>query len=207
MKVLGGGGTGAQLVPVTQSVTGLSISSAGREYASSPKLIFQGGGGTGAEGVATIDTTGILTNIVIDDPGQFYQEAPYVLIQGGGGKGAKGRAVIDQGVITNIEIEDPGSGYTTPPSIIFTKLVNVKRVTRNRVSFNSSQFFLMGLVKSLTDTDPTVVLNSTASLPGSGTILINRELIRYTSKSGNSCLLYTSPSPRDATLSRMPSSA
>ena len=188
VKVLGGGGTGAQLVPVTQSVTGLSISSAGREYASSPKLIFQGGGGTGAEGVATIDTTGILTNIVIDDPGQFYQEAPYVLIQGGGGKGAKGRAVIDQGVITNIEIEDPGSGYTNPPSIIFTKLVNVKRVTRNRVSFNSSQFFLMGLVKSLTDTDPTVVLNSTASLPGSGTILINRELIRYTSKSGNRLL-------------------
>ena len=26
-------------------------------------------------------------------------------------------------------------------------------------------------------------------------------------RSGNSCLLYTSPSPRDATLSRMPSSA
>ena len=27
------------------------------------------------------------------------------------------------------------------------------------------------------------------------------------SKGGTSCLLYTSPSPRDATLSRMPSSA
>ena len=29
----------------------------------------------------------------------------------------------------------------------------------------------------------------------------------YTNESSDSCLLYTSPSPRDATLSRMPSSA
>ena len=35
----------------------------------------------------------------------------------------------------------------------------------------------------------------------------NRILIMITSLLGGICLLYTSPSPRDATLSRMPSSA
>ena len=35
----------------------------------------------------------------------------------------------------------------------------------------------------------------------------NGEFIYVTSEGTNSCLLYTSPSPRDATLSRMPSSA
>lgn len=188
VKVLGGGGEGAQLVPVTQSITGLSIISAGREYASSPKLIFQGGGGLGAKGVATIDTTGVVTNIVVDNPGRFYTEPPFVYISGGGGRGAKARAVIDQGEIVDIVITDPGSGYAQPPTVIFTKLVNVKRTTRNRASFNSVTFFLLGLVKSLSDTDTTIVLNSTDSLPGSGTVLINRELIRYTSKSGNRLL-------------------
>ena len=33
------------------------------------------------------------------------------------------------------------------------------------------------------------------------------EFIEFTDNKSNSCLLYTSPSPRDATLSRMPSSA
>ena len=35
----------------------------------------------------------------------------------------------------------------------------------------------------------------------------NRIVAKVTAKSPNPCLLYTSPSPRDATLSRMPSSA
>ena len=34
-----------------------------------------------------------------------------------------------------------------------------------------------------------------------------RERVRDYSEKGKDCLLYTSPSPRDATLSRMPSSA
>ena len=36
---------------------------------------------------------------------------------------------------------------------------------------------------------------------------ILKELSDYISGTYNACLLYTSPSPRDATLSRMPSSA
>ena len=36
---------------------------------------------------------------------------------------------------------------------------------------------------------------------------VDRFMKKYGMGSANSCLLYTSPSPRDATLSRMPSSA
>ena len=42
------------------------------------------------------------------------------------------------------------------------------------------------------------------SAPG---FLVNRALLPYIFKAIEACLLYTSPSPRDATLSRMPSSA
>ena len=38
-------------------------------------------------------------------------------------------------------------------------------------------------------------------------LLGEREQTQYGSKDYKYCLLYTSPSPRDATLSRMPSSA
>ena len=39
------------------------------------------------------------------------------------------------------------------------------------------------------------------------TLQIGGEVVDFSSPGANACLLYTSPSPRDATLSRMPSSA
>ena len=41
---------------------------------------------------------------------------------------------------------------------------------------------------------------------GKNSIVIEKQTNKFVSK-GGTCLLYTSPSPRDATLSRMPSSA
>lgn len=188
VKVLGGQGSGAELRAITQSVTGLSIQDPGREYLIPPKLQFLGGGGVGAKGVATVDPTGIVTNIVIDNPGKFYNEPPFIYISGGAGGGAKAIAKVNQGLITEIEITDPGAGYDSPPNVVFTKLVNVKRTTRNRIAFNSETFFLFGLVKSLSDVDTTIILNDTSYLPGSGSILLGREIIEYTSKSGNKLL-------------------
>lgn len=188
VKVLGGAGQGAELRAVTQSVTGLSIQESGREYATPPRLQFLGGGGIGAKGVATIDPTGIVTDIVIDNPGRFYNEPPFIYITGGAGGGAKAVAQINQGLITNIEITDPGAGYDSAPNIVFTKLVNVKRTARNRISFNAETFFLFGLVKSLDDVETTIILSDATSLPGSGSILLGREIIDYTSKSGNKLL-------------------
>ena len=181
-RILGGQGSGAVGSPIVQTVTGLSLLNQGRSYATPPTLIFEGGGGQGAQGAAEIDTLGKLTRVDIVDPGEFYQEAPFILITGGGGIGAKAEATIAQGAITGINITDPGEGYTSPPNIIFTKLVNLKRKTRARQAFNSSAIYLTGLVKDVTANDTNIYVDSTDAYPGSGQIIINRETITYTSK-------------------------
>ena len=182
-KILGGQGSGAVGTPIVQTVTGLSLLNQGRSYATPPTLIFEGGGGQGAQGAAEIDTLGKVTSVNIVNPGEFYQEAPYILVSGGGGIGAKAQATISQGAITGISITDPGEGYTSVPNIIFTKLVNLKRKTRARQAFNSSAIYLTGLVKDVSANDTNIYVDSTAAYPGSGQIIVNKETITYTSKS------------------------
>ena len=182
-RILGGQGTGALGSPVVQTVTGLSLLNPGRNYATPPTLIFEGGGGQGAQGAAEIDILGKVTNVNIVNPGEFYQEPPYILITGGGGIGAKAIATIDQGAITGITVTEPGVGYTSVPNVIFTKLVQLKRKTRARQAFNSSAIYLTGLIKSVTANDANIYVDSTDAYPGSGSIILNRETISYTSKS------------------------
>jgi hypothetical protein len=182
-RILGGQGSGAVGTPVVQTVTGLSLLGEGRNYQTPPTLIFEGGGGQGAQGAAAIDTTGKVTSITVADAGEFYQEPPYILITGGGGIGAKAVATVDQGIITGITVTDPGSGYTSTPNVIFTKLVNLKRKTRARQSLNSESIYLTGLVKDVTASDAEIFVDSTDAYPGSGEIIVNTETIRYTAKS------------------------
>jgi len=182
-RILGGQGTGALGSPIVQTVTGLSLLNAGRNYATPPTLIFEGGGGQGAQGAAEIDTLGKVTSVNIVNPGEFYQEPPYVLITGGGGIGARAEATISQGSITGINIIEQGVGYTSVPNVIFTKLVQLKRKTRARQAFNSTAIYLTGLVKSVTASDSNIYVDSTDAYPGSGSIILNRETISYTSKS------------------------
>ena len=87
-RILGGQGIGAEGTPTVQTVTGLSLLNGGRSYATPPTLIFEGGGGQGAQGAAAIDTRGKVTSVSIVDGGEFYQEAPSILITGGAGLGA-----------------------------------------------------------------------------------------------------------------------
>ena len=181
-KILGGQGSGAIGTPTVQTVTGLALLDGGRSYATPPTLIFEGGGGQGAQGAAEIDTLGKVTTIAITNAGEFYQEPPFILITGGGGIGAKAEATIDQGVITAINITDPGSGYTSVPNVIFTKLVTLKRKSRARQAFNSSNLYLTGLVKNVTSNDTEIFVDSTDAFPGSGQIILNYETITYTSK-------------------------
>lgn len=185
-KILGGEGTGATVTPVVQTVTGLTLQSDGRGFQLPPSLIFEGGGGQGATGAAQIDVTGKVTNILVNDPGEFYQEPPYILITGGGGIGAKGVAVISQGEVVGINITNPGRGYTSPPNIIFQKLVNLKRIASVRQSYNSTSFFLTGLLRSLTASDTTVYVKSTDAFPGSGSFIIDSETISYATKTSKS---------------------
>ena len=181
-RILGGTGSGATASPVVQTITGLSLLNGGRQYASPPTLIFEGGGGSGAEGAAAIDTLGKVTSISIVDSGEYYQEPPYILINGGGGLGAKAVATISQGSISSITVTDQGKGYTSQPTVIFTKLVNLKRKTRARQAYNSGANYLTGLVKDMTASDTSIYVDSTDAYPGSGKLIINKETISYTSK-------------------------
>ena len=181
-RILGGEGTGADATPTVQTVTGLTLLNPGRNYASAPTVIFEGGGGQNAQGSAKIDTTGKVTSISIVDGGEFYQEPPFILITGGGGIGAKAVAEIDQGSITNIRITEQGEGYTTPPTVVFTRLVNLKRKTRARQANNASNIYLTGLTKSTTSSDTEIFVKNTSSFPGSGEFILGYETISYTSK-------------------------
>ena len=181
-EILGGEGSGAVGIPVTQTVTGLSLLQEGRDFATPPSLFFQGGGGSGATGVAYIDTTGKVTSISVDDGGQFYNEPPFVLIDGGGGLGAKAEAVISQGRVTGINITEAGAGYTSQPNVIFTKLVTLKRQVRNRQSYNSVNFTLTGLTAPMDPDDDQMFVDSTEGFAGSGTLMVGNEIVRYTGK-------------------------
>ena len=183
-RILGGEGTGAAGSAIVQTITGLSLLNNGRDYATPPTLIFEGGGGgQGAQGAAEIDTSGKISSINIVNSGEFYQEPPYILITGGGGIGAKAVADINQGEITGITVTESGKGYTSQPNIIFTKLVNLKRKSRARQAFNSYQIYLTGLIADVTAADSEIYVSSTEAYPGSGSFIINNETVSYTSKS------------------------
>ena len=182
-RILGGEGSGATASPVVQTVTGLTIENEGRSFATPPTLVFEGGGGQGAQGAAEISTLGKVTGITITDNGDFYQEPPFILIDGGGGAGASAIAQIDQGQISSITINDPGQGYVNPPNIIFTKLINLKRKTRSRQSLNSQFQYLTGLTKTSGAADTEIFVSSTDAFPGSGSFILNNEIVTYTGKS------------------------
>lgn len=181
-QIIGGEGSGATASPVVQSVTGLTLLNEGKSFATPPTLIFEGGGGQGAQGAASISSLGKVTSINIIDEGDFYQTSPYILIDGGGGQGAKAIANINQGVITSIDILDQGGGYVNPPNIIFTKLINLKRTTKARQSFNSAFQYLTGLTKDIDASSEEIFVSSTDAFPGSGTFLLNNEIVTYTGK-------------------------
>lgn len=185
-EIKGAVGSGASVRVVSQTVTGLSVLNSGRGYEDPPFLSITGGNGSGASGAAEIDINGIVSSDVsISNPGQFYIDAPYVLFVGGGGRGAKGRAIVNQGEIESIVVTNPGSGYVSPPTVVFTRKVKLKKKARNRQSYNLKLYNITGLTRDVDRDDTSVYVSSTTSFPGSGVILLGKELIRYTGKDTN----------------------
>ena len=183
----GGGGSGAELRPVVGLVTGLSLEQSGANYEiGDVNIIISGGGGQGATGVTEVNEFGIVKSIDISNQGEFYETPPIILLNGGGGSGGKAVATVDLGAITNIEITNPGGGYSTDPQVIFTRNTNLTKQSRTRQSFNSTLYDVTGLLKDLDEDDQTVYVQTTAPYPGSGKILVGREVIRYTGKTSTS---------------------
>jgi len=183
----GGGGSGAELVPITGLLTGLSIQEQGRNYTEEDvNIIISGGGGQGATGVASVNQFGEVSSISLTNAGEFFETPPLIQIIGGGGSGASAEAFIDLGVITNIDLISGGGGYQGTPSVIFTRDTDLIRTARNRQSLNSVLYNLSGILTNVDSNDTTVHIETTDPYPGSGKFLIGREVVRYTGKTPTS---------------------
>jgi len=186
-QILGGGGSGSELVPVTGLVTGLSIEQQGRNYTEEDiNIIISGGGGAGATGVANVNQFGEVSSITLTNQGEFFEDPPLIQLIKGGGSGASAEAFINLGAITNINLLTGGGGYTTPPEVIFTRDTNLIREARNRQSLNSNVYNLTGLTTNITSSGGTIFVETTDPYAGSGKILLGREIIRYTGKTARS---------------------
>ena len=183
----GGGGSGAELVPITGLLTGLSIQQQGRNYTEEDvNIIISGGGGQGATGVASVNQFGEVSSISLTNAGEFFETPPLIQIIGGGGSGASAEAFIDLGVITNIDLISGGGGYQGTPNVIFTRDTDLIRTARNRQSLNSVLYNLSGILTNVDSNDTTVHIETTDPYPGSGKFLVGREVIRYTGKTPTS---------------------
>ncbi len=182
-EIKGGGGSGAELVPITGGVTGLAIEGKGRNYdLNDITLVISGGGGDGATGVAEVNQFGSVTGINISNPGEFFETPPIIQLIGGGGSGATAEAKINLGAITEINILNPGGSYVAPPQVIFTRDTNLIRTQRNRTSLESELYNVTALLRNAAAADTVIYVQTTDAYPGSGKFQIGAEIVRYTGK-------------------------
>jgi len=182
-EIRGGGGSGSELVPVTGLITGLAIEAQGRNYTEEDvNIIISGGGGQGGTGVAAVNQFGEVSSITLTNQGEFFETPPLIQLIKGGGSGASAEAFINLGKITDIGLLTGGGGYTTPPEVIFTRDTDLIREARNRQSLNSTVYNLTGLTSNVSSSTGTIFVQTTDPYPGSGKILLGREIVRYTGK-------------------------
>jgi hypothetical protein len=79
---------------VTPGIASINVSNGGSGYTTAPKVAFNGGGGTGAAGFATIDSNGAVTGVTITSAGSGYTSAPTITFTEGGGSGAAAAATL-----------------------------------------------------------------------------------------------------------------
>ena len=182
-EIKGGGGSGSELVPVTGLITGLAIEAQGRNYTEEDvNIIISGGGGQGGTGVAAVNQFGEVSSITLTNEGEFFETPPLIQLIKGGGSGASAEAFINLGKITDIGLLTGGGGYTTPPEVIFTRDTDLIREARNRQSLNSTVYNLTGLTSNVSSSTGTIFVQTTDPYPGSGKVLLGREIVRYTGK-------------------------
>ena len=98
-------------------VQGVELSNPGAGYTVAPTVSFIGGGGRGAQAVATIGD-GIIGPITITNGGSGYSSIPNISFVGIASTAARAVAVLDNGSISQIRITNSGLGYTQAPQIV-----------------------------------------------------------------------------------------
>lgn len=186
-EIVGGGGSGSELVPITGLVTGLSIEDFGRNYTENDvNIVISGGGGANATGVASVNRFGEVSKITLTNVGEFFETSPIVQLIGGGGGGASAAAYINLGKITQIQLLSGGSGYVNAPQVIFARDCNLIKTARNRQALDAVIYDLSGILTNVAVDDNEIFVETTDPYVGSGKILLGKEIIRYTGKTANS---------------------
>lgn len=101
------------------SIASVTVTNGGADYENAPEVVFTGGGGTGADAVAS----GKLDHITVRSGGAGYTSAPTVTLSAPeevGGVQATATAVISNGRVIRFNITNPGSGYTVAPTVTLT---------------------------------------------------------------------------------------
>jgi hypothetical protein len=98
-------------------VQGVQITNPGFGYTVAPTVSFTGGGGAGAQAVATIGD-GVVGIITVTNGGSGYSSIPEISFVGIASTSAKAVAVLSNGSISEIRITDAGLGYTSIPQIV-----------------------------------------------------------------------------------------
>jgi hypothetical protein len=123
-------------------VQGVQISNPGYGYTESPKVVFVGGGGKGAEAVAVIGD-GVVGIITITNGGSGYVNPPIITFNSPiSGEQAKAVSILENGSVSQIRLIDAGFGYdetTTPIAEIEPpQLIGTGSYTTNELVIGSS---------------------------------------------------------------------
>jgi hypothetical protein len=100
------------------AVSFVSLLEAGSGYTAAPTITFNGGGGSGANAVASIITFAQGTvSVLVTNGGVGFTSNPNVAISGGGGTNAAGQAIVSGNILTQVIMTNNGTGYTNSSNI------------------------------------------------------------------------------------------
>lgn len=92
---------------VNGGVGGVIMTNSGTGYLTPPRVVFTGGGGSGAVGAALINSLGVVTGVQMTNNGTGYTSAPTVAFV----------STTDSATTT---VVNPGQGYLQPPSVVLS---------------------------------------------------------------------------------------
>ena len=182
------------------------------DYSTVDALVTSGEINVGASATAIVSSAGTITSLDITNAGSGYASATIKIsapptIGVGVGTTATATATITNGTVTATSITNAGLGYSnlTPPQVI----IDLPEFKTEKITSIDNVEGFTGIVTGISTT--TVSGQSALKFFFRADKTANSLLVGYPvfikDTTVGTCLLYTSPSPRDGLLSRMPSSA
>jgi len=162
------------------SVIDIKIVNPGKNYTSVPKIVFEGGGGTGAQAQAYI-STGKISKIIVTDPGRGYTSAPTVMIVGGVGSelqnAARAVAIIGDSKVRTFDMKMKFDRISKEPKF---KSYSFKEKFEETETFTASAkqtTYRLKYPLSVDRSTITVTLNGSRLLSSQYSITVTEEVI------------------------------